>query len=114
MSHLLWFDFYRSNHNCTRTHYTFNDLARCLWPWADAIYGDGQYAATHVHVPLIGIGPARFVVYLYPRTRDIPKHLDYACDDDGTIHCDNAQFIMFPSSPQESVTNLNVVRKKAA
>lgn len=32
-------------HNCTRTHRTFTTFAKCIWPRAHWIHGDGAYAS---------------------------------------------------------------------
>jgi hypothetical protein len=32
-------------HNCTRRHRTYATLAKCIWPRAVWIHGDGEYAS---------------------------------------------------------------------
>ncbi|MEU5624243.1 hypothetical protein [Streptomyces tendae] len=32
-------------HNCTRTHRTWTTLAKCIWPRATWIHGNGPYAS---------------------------------------------------------------------
>lgn len=33
------------HHNCTRTHRTWTTLAKCIWPRAIWIHGNGPYAS---------------------------------------------------------------------
>jgi hypothetical protein len=45
-------------HNCPRTHKTFRDLARCVWPEARWVVGEGPYATVR--------GCAGLTVLLHP------------------------------------------------
>lgn len=50
-------------HNCTRTHRTYTTLAKCIWPRALWIHGNGPYAS----VARCGRGTT---VALYPNAQD--------------------------------------------
>lgn len=49
-------------HNCPRTHSTFRSLARCVWPKAQWVLGDGPYATVR--------GCEGLTVLLHPTLED--------------------------------------------
>lgn len=45
-------------HYCSRTHHTYNALAKCIWKKAEWIFGEGEYASlAHCGVLTIELHP---------------------------------------------------------